>query len=330
MTTRRELLIALGLGAFVPLFASIAQTQGKVWRIGFLDLGSRQSSLDAGRYPAYLQGMRELGYVEGKHFVVETRFADGNSERLATLAAELVRLKVNVILTFGTSASRAVQLATASIPVVVMATADPVRDGFAMSLARPGGNITGLSSGAGEIVQKWLELLTIASPRISRIAVLLTPANSGHSALLLNVQVAAQASGRHILPITAGSAEEIERGFASMARQRADAVIVLPDTFFFQQRRQITALAIRQRLPSATQAAGYAEAGGLIAYGPDLNENCRRAAAFVDRILKGAKPGELPFELPTRYQLVINRKTASTLGLVLPQELLLRAERVIE
>ena len=327
---RRTLLIAAGVGALTAAAPSLAQQKGKVWRIGYLGGGSRQTELETGRIPAFLQGMKELGYVEGKHFVFESRFADGHGERLSALARELVQLNADVIVTQGVAAAHAAQRTTSTIPIVVTVTPDPVRDGLAMSLAKPGGNITGLSSGTAEVIQKHVELLTTAVPRITRFAILLNPENPGSPPLVLSVQVAAQQSGRQVLPVAASSPEEIERGFASMTRNGADAVIVLVDAFFRQQRRQITGLALKHRLPSSFMNIDFADAGGLIAYAANVNENHRRAATYVDKILKGAKPGELPFELPTRFQLVINRKTANALGLTIPQELLLRADRVID
>ena len=327
MNRRDTVLALLALGA-APL-AGEAQQQGKVWRIGYLSLGSRQAELDTGRTPAFLQGMKELGYVEGKHFVFESRFADGNQERLSALAGELVQLAANVIVTAGVAAGHAAQRTTGTIPIVVAITPDPVRDGFAMSLAKPGSNITGLSSGVSELIQKHVELLTSTVPRIARIAVLLHPANAGSPPLLLSLQVAAQRSGRQVLPVAASSPEEIERGFASMMRNSAEAVIVLPDGLFLQQRQQITGLALKHRLPSSYINPAYVEVGGLLSYGSHQNETFRRAATFVDKILKGAKPGELPFELPTRFQLVINLKTAKALGITIPQSVLIRANEVI-
>ena len=330
MITRRRVVIALGAGALAAPLASFTQQQPKIWRIGHLEFGSRQLSLDTGRHSAFLQGMRELGYAEGKHFIFEARYADGNSDRLDGFAAELARLKADVILTIGTPASHAAQRATPAIPIVVVAAADPVRDGFAESLARPGGNITGLSSGSGEIVQKWVELLITMIPKLSRVAVLLNPANSAHSHMQLSVQTALRQTGRQVLPMSARSPDDIERGFAAMARERADAVIILPDSAFSAQLKQIAGLALKHRLPSIAQASLFAEAGSLLAYGFDINDSLRRAATFVDKILKGAKPGELPFELPTRYYLVVNRKTAQVLGITIPNEILLRADKVIE
>jgi putative tryptophan/tyrosine transport system substrate-binding protein len=277
-----------------------------------------------------LGGMRELGYVEGRNLVLEARNADGNAERLDALAMELVRLKVDVILTFGTPASQAAQRTTTTIPIVVLVTADPVRDGFAESMARPGGNMTGMSVGIGEIIQKYVELLRTMVPKLSRVAVVVSATNAGHAPLLLSVQLAAQRLGWATLPVSVRGPDDIEQGFAMMAREHTGAVIILPDSFFGQQRQQISKLALKYRLPSISMSSDFVEAGTLMSYGASLNDNVRRAATFVDKILKGAKPGDLSFELPTRYYLIINRGTAKSLGLAIPQELMLRADRVIE
>src|SRR5262245_58043986 len=249
MTTRRKSLLALGAAVLVGPLAAFAQQKGKVWRIGYLEVSSRQL-VQAERMPAFLQGMKELGYVEGKHFVLEARFAEGRHERLTTLAGELLQLNVDLLVCSGIPAAHAAQRVTGTLPIVVPVAPDPVRDGLAMSLAKPGGNITGLSSGTAEVIQKHVELLVTAVPRIARIAVLLKPANAGHPPLVLSVQVAAQRSGRQMLPVAASTPEDIERGFASMVRNNADAVIILPDAIFREQRRQIGALALKHRLPS--------------------------------------------------------------------------------
>jgi putative ABC transport system substrate-binding protein len=274
--------------------------------------------------------MRELGYVEGRHFVLEARFADDDTGRLDGLVAELVRLKVDVILTIGSGASRMAQFATTTIPIVVVATSDPVHDGFAVSLARPGGNMTGMSIGANETVQKCVELLRTMVPKLSRLAVVANPTNARNSPLLLSVQLLMQRLGGMTLPISAHSTEGIEAGFATMARENAGAVFILTDSYLTLQRKLISRLALKYRLPAIGTISGFAEAGTLLSYAADTNDNARRAAIFVDKILKGAKPGDLPFELPTRYYLTINRRTAKTLGLVIPQELMLRADLVVE
>lgn len=330
MTTRRKLLFAIGAGVLAAPLAPFAQQKGKVWRVGFFYFGSRQSASETGRYEEFLRGMRELGYVEGKNLAVEARFADGKTERLRDLAAELVRLKVDVIVATGSPASRAMQQATTTIPIVMTVSADPIGEGFAASLARPGGNVTGLSSGNVEVTPKHLELLMLAVPKLTRVAVLLNSANGTHPARLKLIQDAAGKASLRVLAVAARTPDEIERGFGTMTRDRAQAVIVLGDTFFQQQMRQIADLAVKQRLPAMFTNREYAEAGGFMSYGQTLRNNFRRAANYVDKILKGARPGELPIEQPSRLVLVINRKTAKALGLTIPQELLVRADEVIE
>jgi putative ABC transport system substrate-binding protein len=327
---RRDLLVAFSLGALTGALPALAQQKGKIRRIGFFYLGSRQSALETGRYQLFLQAMRDLGYVEGKHFVIEARYADGKAERLPDLAAELVRSKVDVIVATGTPLYQALQKATKTIPIVITTSPDPVRDGFAASLARPGGNFTGLSSNNAEAIPKHVELLMTAVPRLSRIAVLRNPDNVGSFPQLKSIQAAAQKTGLQVLPVDARTPDGIERGFSTMAKERAEAVIIPGDTFFLQQVRQIAELALKHRLPSTYVTREYAEAGGFMSYGQNITENFRRAATYVDKILKGAKPGELPIEQPTIFELVINRKTARAIGLTIPQELLLRADRVIE
>ncbi len=330
MTTRRRFLIALGAGVLVAPRRALAQQQPKVARIGFLYFASRQSAVDNGRYNAFVQGMRELGYVEGTNLVIEARFADGKPERLPALAAELVRLKVDVIVTQGTTPLRALHHATTTIPIVSPLTADPVGDGFAASLARPGGNVTGLSTSAGDLGPKRLDLLRAAVPKLSRVAVLVNPANPGHPPQLQRLMSAAQTVDIQLVLAEAGTVQEIEREFAMMTKKRANAAIIFPDGFFNQELRPIAAQALKHRLPSISGSREYADAGGLMAYGPNLHDNFRRAAVYVDKILKGAKPGDLPFEQPTRYSLVINHKTATALGLTIPQALLRQADEIIQ
>ncbi len=310
-------------------FTSFAQ-QAKVWRIGFLAAASRQSLVDAGYDGAFLQGMREVGYVEGRNLLIEWRYADGNYERLPALAAELVRLNVDVIVAVPSPAIRAAQRATTTIPIVFPSTGDPVGSGFAASLARPGGNLTGLSNTNLDISAKTLELLRTMNPKMSRVAVLANPGSSTESAILKSIEFAAQKAGLQVLTVEVHTPEEIERGFATMTRERVDAVIIAADALLTMQRQQIAQLAIKFRLPSITQGVIYAKVGGLMSYGQDPAEGYRRAAAYVDRILKGAKPGELPIEQPTRLYLLINLQTAKALGLTIPQSLLLRADEVIQ
>lgn len=325
---RRNLLVAFGLGALTEAVPSWAQQKGKVRRIGFLYFGSRQSA--AARYDAFLRGMRELGYVAGKDFTVEERYADGKNELAQTQAAEMARLKVDVIVVAGNPALHAARRVTTTIPIVSTTSPDPVADGYAASLARPGGNVTGLATGNVELVPKHIELLKFAVPKLTRIGVLMNPANTAHPPQLKTLQDPAQKAGIQLVPLNAGNPEDIERGIAAMARERSQALLILGDTFFTQQSKQIAELALKHRLASTYTQREYAKAGGLMSYGQDVIDNFRRAAGYVDKIFKGTKPGELPFERYTRTHMAINRKTANALGLTISQELLLRADEVIE
>jgi putative ABC transport system substrate-binding protein len=319
---------------FIGLLAvssiSFAQQPAKLWRIGFLTASSRQLMVDLGRSDGFMKALRELGYVEGENLVIEWRFADGDYERLPSLAAELVRLRVDLIVAAPSPAIRAAQQATATIPIVFATASDPVGNGFAASLARPGGNLTGLSNSNLDVSAKTLELLKAVSPKMSRVAVLRNPGDPSEAALLRTIHAAARQIGVESFSVDARTLEEIERAFAAMKRERADDLVIAADAVFSMQRQQIAELAIKYRLPSITQSVIYAKAGGLMSYGQDLAEDYRRAAVYVDKILKGAKPGELPIEQPTRFRLVINAKTARALGLPIPQSLLVRADEVIE
>ena len=329
MITRRKLLAGLGFGALAPAFPSLAQ-QPKVRRIGFLALRSRSTAPNPDPYyDAFVKGMRELGYVEGKNLVTEWRFADGKYGRLPALATELVQMKVEVVVTQGPG-TQALQRVTSTIPIVFVVITDAVGSGVVANLARPGGNATGLSLMAVDLSPKHLELLKTMIPRLSSVAVLVNFGNAGHPAILKSVQAAAQQVGIEVLPVNARAPEEIERGFATMTRERAEAVIVAGDAFFVGQRRQIAGLALKNRMPSMFLDRGDVQAGGLMSYGQNLTDFYRRGATYVDKILKGAKPGELPIEQPTKIHLAINRKTAKAFGLKIPQELLLRADEVIE
>jgi ABC-type uncharacterized transport system substrate-binding protein len=325
---RRDLLILIG-SAIAPQVA-LAQQQAKVWRVGFLSARRRPGSLKLDYYGAFPERMRELGYVEGKNLTIEWRFAEGQYEHLAGLAAELVRLKVDLIMALGPPAIAAARKATDAIPIVIVTSIDPVEAGFVKSLARPGGNVTGLSNLAGDISSKHLELLLAVVPKLSRVTVLVNPGNPAHALILKNVQAAAQAAGIRAGSAKAQTPHEIESVFSTMGREHGGAVIVALDPFFIQQERQIAELAARHRLPSIFANREYAEAGGLMSYGQNQVEIYRRAAWYVDRILKGARPGELPVEQPTTLELVINRKTAQAIGLPIPQSLLVRADKVIE
>lgn len=324
---RRLLLCAVLCSiALAAPFASLTQEQPKVWRIGFLASDSSSTRV----YDGFQKGMRELGYFEGKNCVIQLRFADGKYERLPSLAAELARLNVDVIVAGTTLGVQAAHQATTTIPIVMVAVPDPVGEGFAKTLSRPGGNITGLSSIVTELSVKHLELLRTAVPKLSRVAVLINPLNPSDSLILEQIHGAAYARGVKVLPVEASSASQIEAGFGAMNRERAEALIVAADSYFDVQRDQITTLALKSRLPTIFSSREFTEAGGLMSFGQDLTEHYRHAASFVDKILKGAKPGNLPIEQPTVLELVINRRIAKALGLTIPQELLLRADKVIE
>lgn len=329
MKTRREFLILGGAWLWPVALPSFAQQQGKVWRIGFL-APRRPASLDSDVYGAFPRGMRELGYVEGKNLVIEWRFADGDLDRLPGLAAELVRLKVDVLVTAGEPATRASQKATTTIPIVMDNPIDPVSAGMIKSLARPGGNITGLFNLAADISPKYLELLRAMTPKLARAAVLFNPGDSSHVGMLENVRLAAPRIGVKILPAEARTLQEIETAFSTMVRDHVGALVVASGGLFNQHERRIAELALKHRLPSIASRVEYTMAGGLMNYGPNRVDNQRRMAGYVDRILKGAHPGELPVEQSMKLEMVINRNTAKTLGLTIPQSLLISADKVIE
>jgi len=310
-------------------FAAWAQQSGKVWRIGFLAL-RHVGPMDSDYYGGFVQGMRELGYVEGKNLVIEWRSAEGRDERLPGLAAELVRLKVDVIVAGGAQSVSAAQKATTTIPIVMGSVNDPVGGRFIHSLARPGGNITGLSNISVELAAKQVELLLSIVPKASRIAVLVNSSNSGHARGVENIRAATKQAGMAIAPLDARSAPEIENAFSTMTRGSADGLIILSDGFLNSQGRRISELAAKARLPAIASLVEYAEAGGLMSYGQNRTDLYRRSAAYVDKILKGAKPADLPVEQPVKLDLIINLKAARVVGITIPQALLLRADRVIE
>jgi putative ABC transport system substrate-binding protein len=330
MNNRRKLVIALGAGALAGPFGSFAQQQGKVWRVGFLTASSRPASLDSDFYGVFRQEMRELAYIEGKNLVIEWRFAEGKHERLPGMAVELVQLKMDVIVAVGAPAISAAQKATATIPIVMGNTGDPVGTGFVKSLAHPGGNITGVTNINAELSPKLLELLLSMAPKLSRVAILMNPAIPSHATVLENVQAAAQKTNVKILPVKARTPQAIENAFSIMTRENAEALIVVFEAFFVSQQRQIAELAAKHRLPSITATRAYVEAGGLMSYGPNNGDQYRRTAAYVDKIFKGAKPSDLPVQQPTKFELFINGKTAKALGLTIPQSLLTMADKVIE
>jgi putative ABC transport system substrate-binding protein len=279
---------------------------------------------------AFRQGLRELGYVEGQNIAIESRWTEGKDDRLPALAADLVRSKVDVIVAETGAATRAAQQATRTIPIVMSLVNDPVGSGLVASLARPGGNVTGLTIMSPDLVGKQLELLKEVVPKVSRVALLRHPDNPASAAQLREAEAAAQALGVRLQTLEARSPQEIDGAFAAMTRERAGALLVIPDTLFWSQRRQIAELAVKRRLPSMRMGEAYAEAGGLMSYGPSYLDLERRAATFVDKILKGANPADLPVAQPTKFELVINLKTAKAIGLTIPQPLLQRADQIID
>src|SRR5215510_3911494 len=326
---RRELLVILGAAAAWSLGAR-AQQQAKVWRVGFLAIPQRPAALDSSRYGAFARGMRELGYVEGDNLVIEYRFADGKAERLSNMVAELLELKPDVLGVAGTTAERAAHNATTRIPIVMGGASDPVGSGLIQSLALPGGNITGASNLSIDLSPKLVEMLLSIARKLSRVAILVNPTNPSHAPVAASLQAAGQRVNLEIGAVEAATAEQIVGAFASMSRQNAGAVIVVADAFFFQEGRQIAELARNHRMPSVFPFREQVNAGGLMSYGQHLTDNFRRAATYVDKIFKGAKPADLPVEESTQPELVINLRTAEALGVTIPPELLALATEVIE
>ena len=330
MNTRRKLVIALGAGALAAPLFPFAQQQVKIWRVGFLSARRRPPVLDIDYYGALPRRMKELGYVEGRNLHIEWRFADGDYKLLPGMASELVRLKMDAIMALGPPCASAAQKTTTTIPIVIVVSVDPVAAGFIKSFARPGGNITGLSNLAGDISAKHLEMLLAMVPGLSRVAALVNPANPAHAQILKNIQAAAQKAGIKTISLNAQTPGEIESALAAATKEQAGAVIVGLDPLFIQQEIQIAAQATKYRLPSIFSNREYAEAGGLMSYGQNQVEIYRRAAEYLEKIFKGAKPAELPVEQPTKLELLINRKTAKTLGLTIPQSMLISANQVTE
>ena len=328
---RREAILALIALGTVPRAAE-AQQAAKIPRIGYLAsnlAGSGPTRL----HDAFLQGLRDLGYIEGRNVVIEYRDAQGKLETLPARAAELVARKVDVIFAPGTQHALAAQQATKTIPIVFADIADPVARGLVTSLARPGGNITGLANLQTDLVGKWLELLKQAVPGLNHVAFLWEPGYLPERAqrdLKERAEAAAKAAGVRLRFVDVRTSEDIDRAFSDMIRSRVDAVIVWGGVMFIYERRRIAELAAKNRLPGTYTMSEFVDAGGLMSYSPNIADNFRRAADYVDKILKGAKPADLPVEQPTKFELVINLKTANALGLTIPPSVLHRADRVIE
>jgi len=322
---RREFIAALG-GAAVWSMPALSQPT-KVWRVGYLSPALSDKNLaDAAFFEAFRQQMKELGYVEGKNLVIEARYAEGDLARLPALAADLVSLAPDVIVGANSASTAALQKATPSIPIVMGTTGDPIGAGFIKSLARPGGNITGTTSQSAELTAKALELLHIAVPNAKRIAVLMSPA-AQHQTMLKEAYAAAGQLGLTITPVMARTPADFDEAFATMRKEGCDALLVLADPRIV---RKLVELSEQLLLPTMYQSTGFVEMGGLISYSADVSELFRHVAIYVDKILRGANPADLPVEQPTRLALEVNVKTAKSLGITIPDILLVRADKVIE
>jgi putative ABC transport system substrate-binding protein len=325
MNNRRKLLVALGAGVIAMPLGSFAQQPGQIPRLGFL-------AISGGSRDSFLRGMHELGYVDGRNISIEYRIVDQiNVERLPALAAELVKLGVDVIVTPDPPSFRAAMKATKTIPIVMRASTDPVKEGVIASLSRPGGNVTGMFSLYADLNGKRLELLKDAVPGLARIMVLFDSKNNAEAMSRISaIHGAAQAIGLKLISAEASRVEDFEVAFRTAARENANGLLVIRAPVFNVNKPKITGLAANFRLPAIYDEAQYATVGGLMTYGADLAQMHRHLAVYVDKILKGAKPADLPVEQPTKFELVINLKTAKALGLTIPQSLLLRADQLIE
>jgi putative ABC transport system substrate-binding protein len=328
--SRRQLAISLGaLVLAAPLVAFAQQTPARIPRIGYLQAVVPQN--DSSPFlEDFRQGLRDLGYVEGKNVELEIRWGEGKLERLPALATELVGLKVNVIVAVSSPAVLAAKQATRTIPIVMPLSSDPVGDGLVTSLARPGGNITGLSMMAPEVGAKRLQLLRDVVPRVRPVAVMWNPDYTGMVARFRQTQGAAPSVGMGVRSVEVRDSRELERAIETMDHERPDALVLLVDPLTLSQRLRIVEFAAESRIPAIYESSQFVEAGGLMSYGPNSDELVRRSATYVDKILKGAKPADLPIEQPAKFELVINLKTAKALGITIPQSVRLQADRVIE
>src|SRR5215813_11859586 len=326
----RRQVIRLALCAMLfALYPSVhAQQPGKVPRIAYLSAASASSQVT--QLEAFRQGLRKLGYSEGKNIVIEERYAEGKRDRLSEFAAELVRLKVDIIVTGGPTVTRFAKAATSTIPIVMAYDIDPVGNGFVASRAHPGGNITGLSSLGPELSGKQLELLKEIVPKLSRVAVLENSTQPGNTQSLRETEAAAREFKVQLQLLDVLEPKDIETAFQAAAKARTDAILVLGNPFLGAHRKQISELAVKNRLPAIYPQSEFVEVGGLMAYAASRTDLFRRTAAYVDKILKGAKPADLPVEQPTKFELVINLKTAKQIGVTIPQSLLYRADKIIK
>jgi putative ABC transport system substrate-binding protein len=313
-----------------PLGTTAAQPSEKLPRVGYLSRGAHSDPVLQRNLEAFRQGLRELGYVDGQNIAIESRWTEGKDDRLPALAADLVRSKVDVIVVGSGPSTQAAQQATRTIPIVMSLVADPVGSGLVASLARPGGNVTGLTVMSPDLATKQVQLLKEVVPKVSRVALLTNPANPSSARFLREAEAAAQALGVRLQTLEARNRQEIDSAFAALTSERAGALLILPDGVFLSQRSQIAELAAKRRLPSMYLVREYVEAGGLMSYGANFLDLMRRAATFVDKILKGAKPADLPVAQPTKFELVINLRTAKAIGLTIPPSLLQRADQIID
>jgi len=328
---RREFITLFGgTAATWPLAVRAQQPAGRVYRVGFLTIPSREQALPF--IKAFEEGLRSLGYRVGENVVIEYRFANGEMDRLPANAADVVRLGVDIIVATGTNPNTvAAMKATTTIPIVMTSSVDPVSTGLVASLARPGGNVTGFAADTGsEILGKRFELLKETLPNLSRVGILWNPDFAPNQDRLTSIREAVPALGLTLVPVEARGLDALEQAFAAMVGERAQAFVVLGDGVLFNYRGQIAVMALKNQLPAASTLREDAEAGLLLAYGADFRDLYRRAAVFVDKIFKGAKPADLPVEQPTKFELVINLKTAKALGIIVPPTLLTRADEVIE
>jgi putative ABC transport system substrate-binding protein len=326
---RRTLLAAMGACGVVVRFAW-AQQQGKLWRVGLLSASHVPSVASHWIWGSFLKGMRELGYIEGKNLVVEFRSAEDDYARLPKLAAQLVAANVDVIVVAGGQSVAAAQKATRTVPIVIATAGDPVGSGFVKSLARPGGNITGLSDVAADMGFKLLDTLLSAVPGLMYVGVLVNPVNVSHATFMRSIEDGARTKGLKIRSLEASTPGAIDSAFVAMAGGKVQGAIALPDATFNVRQAQIAELAARYRLPCISGFRQYVHAGGLMSYGPDFGDNARRAASYVDRIFKGAKPADLPIEQARKFELAVNLKTANALGLTFPGPLLARADEIVQ
>jgi putative tryptophan/tyrosine transport system substrate-binding protein len=325
---RREFITLLGGALAWPIAARAQQARMPV--LGFVSFAQREATLQASWYQAFHDGLRELGWMPGSNVLIEYRFADNDPGRLTALTHELVRLKPDAIFVPTRPALPTVKEITTTIPIVFVSLGDPIAEGWVATLARPGANLTGVAGLSPDLAGKRLELLRELVPSLAKVAVLWNPANRAEEVAVKATETAAQSLGMSVAVEHAGNSSEFDRVFSAIARSGAKAVVVLPDPMFLANRQQLVELTNRSRLPAIYMETGFVAVGGLISYGPNFTELFRRAAAYVDKILKGAKPGDLPVEQPTKFELSINLKAAAAIGVTVPTSILLRADEVIE